>query len=104
MARHRRRLVPLAELVDAPRQLQLGLDKSHRLPDACFAGPVLFACHGGCPKHRFAAPGGATRNHLCSGYAAYFSHVDPWMRRMADLYRRGRSPADIMATARSMNS
>jgi len=88
---------PLAALADAPRQLQFGLDKAHRLPDACFACPVLFACHGGCPKHRFQAQDGATRNHLCSGYLAYFSHAGPSMRKMADLYRRGRSPAAVMA-------
>jgi uncharacterized protein len=91
----------LAALADAPRQLQFGLDKSHRLPDACFACPVLFACHGGCPKHRLPTLQGERRNHLCSGYLAYFSHVDASMRTMADLYRRGKSPAAIMALAKT---
>jgi uncharacterized protein len=87
----------LAEMVDGPRQTRFGLDKAHRLPDACVACPVVFACNGGCPKHRFAAPAGAAaHNHLCAGYFAYFSHVDAPMRVMADLYRRGRSPAQIM--------
>jgi uncharacterized protein len=57
----------------------------------------VFACHGGCPKHRFTAPGeDVVRNRLCAGYLAYFGHVDRPMRVMADLYRRGHSPAEIM--------
>jgi uncharacterized protein len=91
----------LAEMAESPAQVRFGLDKSHRLPDACFRCPVLFACNGGCPKHRFAVEGGAARNHLCSGYLAYFIHVDPHMRVMADLYRRGERPDRIMALARS---
>jgi uncharacterized protein len=86
----------LAVLADSPLQTKFGLDKSHRLPDACYACPALFACHGGCPKHRFALPGQPARNHLCDGYRAYFAHVDAPMRVMADLYRRGHSPARIM--------
>jgi uncharacterized protein len=87
----------LAQLVDGPRQTRFGLDKSHRLPEACIACPVVFACNGGCPKHRFAAmPGAPVRNHLCDGYRACFAHVAGPMRVMADLYRRGRPPAKIM--------
>jgi uncharacterized protein len=87
----------LAQLAGGAQQTKFGQDKSHRLPDACYACPVLFACNGGCPKHRFAGPDGA-HNHLCQGYRAYFTHVDATMRAMADLYRRGRSPARIRRT------
>jgi uncharacterized protein len=86
----------LAAMVDGARQSRFGRNKSHQLPETCFRCPVLFACQGGCPKHRYAAPGQEPRNHLCAGYAAYFAHVDGPMRVIADLYRRGRSPAEIM--------
>ncbi|HKB55365.1 MAG TPA: SPASM domain-containing protein [Ramlibacter sp.] len=91
----------LAALADGPAQTRFGLAKSHGLPDACHACPVLFACNAGCPKHRFAAPGQAIQNHLCAGYRAYFTHVDAPMRVMAQLYRRGQSPARIMEMART---
>jgi uncharacterized protein len=35
-------------------------------------------------------------NYLCAGLKAYFAHVDPYMRVLADLLRRGRPAADIM--------
>jgi uncharacterized protein len=92
---------PLAELAGDPAQVRFGLDKSHRLPGSCFRCPVLFACNGGCPKHRLGGQGEAARNHLCAGYLAYFSHVEPHMRLMADLWRRGEDPARIMTLVRS---
>lgn len=87
---------PLAALADSPRQASFGLHKSHGLPQDCYACPALFACNGGCPKHWLPAAGDALRNHLCAGYRAYFDHVDRPMRVMADLVRRGQSPARIM--------
>lgn len=86
---------PLGELVESPQQRGFGLDKREGLGARCRSCPVLFACNGGCPKHRFASADGGTHNHLCAGYAAYFDHVDGAMRMMADLYRGGRSPATI---------
>ncbi len=88
---------PLARLADGAQQTKFGQDKSHRLPEACYACPVLFACNGGCPKHRFAGADGR-HNHLCEGYRAYFTHVDAPMQSMAHLYRRGISPARVMGS------
>lgn len=85
----------LAQLADGAQQTQFGQDKAHRLPDACYSCPVLFACNGGCPKHRFAGADGG-HNHLCDGYRAYFTHVDAAMQLMADRYRRGQSPAGVI--------
>lgn len=95
----------LARLVDDPRQREFGLAKRDRLPDRCRRCPVRFACQGGCPKHRFGTSpeGEAGLNHLCAGYRAFFEHIDPYMRLMADLYRRGAAPASIrsiLATSR----
>jgi uncharacterized protein len=59
---------------------------------------VLFACNGGCPKHRteLTPEGEPGLNYLCAGYKQFFKHIDPAMREMAQLYKAGRPPADIM--------
>lgn len=31
-----------------------------------------FACHGGCPKHRFTIHDDEAQNYLCSGYLTFF--------------------------------
>lgn len=89
---------PLEAMVDSPFQAGFGRDKSATLPRQCRACPVRFACQGGCPKHRFlaTADGEPGLNYLCAGYRAFFTHIDPAMRRMAALLRAGRAPAEIM--------
>ncbi|HMK92302.1 MAG TPA: anaerobic sulfatase maturase [Thermoleophilia bacterium] len=88
----------LAELVRSPQQRRFGRDKLDTLPAACLDCDVRFACHGGCPKDRFAsAPDGAPGlNYLCAGYQAFFRHVDEPMRRMCALLDQGQAPAEIV--------
>lgn len=88
---------PLPAMLRSTRQVEFGRDKLERLPGRCVECPVRFACNGGCPKHRFATTveGEHGLNHLCDGYRAFFTHIDPYMRVMADLYRRGQNPARI---------
>ena len=40
-------------------------------------------------------------NYLCPGYKDFFHHVDEPMRRMCDLLRQKRAPADIVAEYRA---
>ncbi|MFH1498004.1 MAG: anaerobic sulfatase maturase [Verrucomicrobiota bacterium] len=89
---------PLASLVDSERQRAFGLAKLDTLPRRCLDCPMHFACAGGCPKHRFdhTEDGEPGLNHLCRDYLAFFAHVDRPMRMMAQLYRAGRAPAEIM--------
>ena len=63
---------------------------------------MRFACHGGCPKDRFVTSplGEPGLNYLCPGYKAFFHHVDEPMRRMCQLLREGRGPAEIVAEYR----
>jgi uncharacterized protein len=90
---------PLAELDASAQQRKFGSDKRDTLPRYCRECPVRFACNGGCPKDRFlTTPDGEPGlNYLCEGYRDFFSHVDRPMRIMADLLRRRRPPAEIMA-------
>ena len=89
----------MIDLVSSPRQRQFGLDKLERLPRYCMQCDVRFACHGGCPKDRFARTpeGEEGLNYLCPGYKAFFHHVDGAMRTMGSLLGERRAPAEIMS-------
>ncbi|MFN8544098.1 MAG: anaerobic sulfatase maturase [Candidatus Binatia bacterium] len=88
----------LAELVDADAQRRFGTDKWDGLPRACRECPVLAACHGGCPKDRFAAAptGEPGLNWLCAGYREFFTHAAPCAAVLGALVRAGRPPALVM--------
>ncbi|HSJ56551.1 MAG TPA: anaerobic sulfatase maturase [Anaerolineae bacterium] len=88
---------PLAELVGSDRQRAFGLAKRDALPHACRTCGVRFACHGECPRNRFAtAPGGEEGlSYLCAGYKLFFEQIDAPMRFMANELRHHRSPAKV---------
>ncbi len=88
----------LAELIASPRQRAFGLDKRDTLPRVCRECAVRFICNGACPKDRISggADGEPPVNALCEGYRAFFTHIDPPMRIMADLLRQRRPPSEIM--------
>lgn len=89
---------PLGALVSSEKQQRFGRSKLETLPSYCKKCPVLFACYGECPRNRFIkTPDGEDGlNYLCAGYRAFFTHVAPTMKRMADLIRRGRFADEIM--------
>jgi uncharacterized protein len=92
---------PESELVDSPFQGAFGLAKKQFMPKQCKECEVLFTCNGECPKHRFTetSDGEANLNYLCPSYKRFFKHIDPTMRRMVELLKAGRPPADIMLPA-----
>ncbi len=67
----------MLELVALPAAAQFGQDKRDTLTRYCRDCDVRFACHGGCPKDRFAtSPYGEPGQHyLCPGYKDFFHHV-----------------------------
>lgn len=77
---------------------QFGLDKKEKLTDQCKHCPFLFACNGGCPKHRFLVSdtGQPGHNYFCEGVNTYFTHTAPYMQMMRDLLLSGRPASDIM--------
>ena len=88
----------MAEMADSPAQEAFGNMKRDALPGFCLQCAFKFTCNGGCPKHRFLLtpddePG---LNYLCSGYRFIFGKMDPYMKAMAELYREGRAPAEVM--------
>lgn len=68
------------------------------LPGQCRKCEWLFACHGECPKNRFAttADGESGLNYLCEGYRKFFKHVAPYMDFMKNEIDNRRSPANVM--------
>src|SRR5207248_7730161 len=90
----------LGEMVQSPEQTKFGNDKLDSLPKYCRDCEVRFACNGECPKHRFTkTPDGEDGlNYLCAAYKRFFNHVDPYMKKMAQLLKQGHAPANIMQT------
>ena len=89
---------PLAELVRSWEQKDFGDAKRSTLPGQCTEFELLFACGGECPKNSFLLTdaGDPGLNYLCAGYRTFFEHVDTPMLAMAQLYRYGRNPSEIM--------
>jgi uncharacterized protein len=90
----------LLDLVVLPRQQEFGLAKRDTLPGYCRDCDVRFACHGGCPKDRFAVtPDGEPGLHyLCPSYQAFFGHIRPVMTQMCGLLKADRAPSELTAT------
>ena len=91
----------MLSLVKSEQQRAFGNAKLATLPRYCQDCEVRFACHGECPRNRFATTpdGEPGLNYLCAGYKAFFHHIDPAMKAMADLVRRGRYADEIMTIA-----
>ena len=87
----------IGALAQVPQQQRFGNAKRESLPRCCRDCEFLFACNGGCPKHRFlrTSDGEPGLNYLCPSYKRYFSHTAPYMRVMSDLLRAGRPPAHV---------
>lgn len=90
--------VPLTVLLNSRRQRAFGLAKRSRLPLQCKTCRWLFACHGECPKNRFALSddGEPGLNYLCHGYRRFFGHAAPYMDFMKARLDCGEAPADIV--------
>lgn len=94
--------LPIAELVNSEAQRAFGEAKRSTLPRYCLECEVRFICNGACPKDRFiqAPTGEPGLNYLCEGYRYFFNYIDPYMKEMAALWRRGRPPAELMQILR----
>jgi uncharacterized protein len=81
-------------MLSSPQQIAFGNAKGD-LPPCCVDCRYRFACHGGCPKHRFlpASDGTHRLNYLCAGYRAFFENAEPAMNTMRELLQAGK-PAD----------
>ncbi len=89
---------PMQQLIASAQQTKFGADKRDTLTQYCLDCDVRFACHGGCPKDRFAtSPYGEPGQHyLCPGYKLFFHHIQRPMQTMAELLATNRAPAELM--------
>ncbi len=89
---------PLREILSDERFFTFGIEKRKQLPKQCLKCDYNFACHGGCPKHRFARSkdGEPYLNSLCAGYKAFFEHTEPYMKFMLNELKNNGSPAKVM--------
>ena len=75
-----------------------GVSKETALPRVCRECPVLKACWGGCPKHRFAKtcedePG---LHYLCAGYKKFFLHIRKYLKAITQLLAHGLPASYVM--------
>jgi uncharacterized protein len=89
----------MLDLVSSNQQRKFGQDKFDTLPQYCRDCEVFFACYGECPRNRFVhTPDGESGlNYLCTGYKLFFNHIDPPMRMMAELLRKGHFADEVMS-------
>ena len=88
----------MLQMVGSQEQYQFGQHKQDSLPQYCRECPVLFACHGECPKNRFiSTPDGEPGlNYLCAGYKGFFQRVDEPLKTLAALLRSGRPAEQVI--------
>ncbi|HGK7506142.1 anaerobic sulfatase maturase [Kluyvera cryocrescens] len=91
----------LAKMAASKQQRKFGLAKTE-VSAECKRCEWRFTCHGGCPKHRIHRMGERWHNHLCTGYKAIFSHLNPYMSYMAEQIKNQRPPANVMQVAASI--
>ena len=96
----------LMEIIQSRKQIAFGAAKETSLPGYCRRCQVLFACRGGCPKHRFSVTphGKPGLNYLCPGFKHFFEHVRPSMERMLALIDKGKPVSLIMKTPSEPNT
>jgi serine-type anaerobic sulfatase-maturating enzyme len=88
---------PLAALTGNPEITGFGAAKRDSLTARCRACGFRFACHGGCPKHRFltSRDGEAGQSYFCESYTMFLRHAGGRLGQMADLLRQGRPASDV---------
>ncbi len=75
---------PLIDMALSEGQRKFGYSKDTLLPSKCRECSYFFACSGECPKNRLlkTLKGEPGLNYLCEGLYNYFSHIDPYVRKI----------------------
>lgn len=74
----------ILDMFNSERQMAFADMKTKGLPTQCKQCQWQFACHGECPRNRFAKTkdGEPGLNYLCSGYKRFFEHSSPFMEEL----------------------
>ena len=88
----------LSDVLKLDQQQDFGRAKLTGLTAQCRRCLVRWACHGGCPKDRFATSVDDEKgqNFLCEGYYGFFTHAASTIEDMAMLLQAGRAPSEVM--------
>lgn len=78
----------ILDMLNSEKQQAFAKMKTTGLPNQCKQCQWQFACHGECPRNRFARTkdGEAGLNYLCSGYQQFFNHVAPYMEILKEKF------------------
>jgi uncharacterized protein len=89
---------PLKELLQDDALRRFGDSKRDALTQQCRTCDYLMACHGECPRNRFATSvdGESGHNYLCGGYHRFFQHAAPYMDFMKYQLQHRAAPAAVM--------
>ena len=92
-------------MVASPEQRKFGQDKRDTLTRQCQGCKVRNWCNGGCPKDRFvlSKDGEPGQNYLCAGLEKFFMHTGPTFNVMAQLYKQGHPPAEVMTSIAALD-
>jgi uncharacterized protein len=93
-------------LAGSEQQRKFGRDKLETLPGCCRRCEVHFACHGECPRNRFAVSpeGEPGLNYLCAGYKRFFRHIDKPLKILSQFVRRGLPAEHVMPVLAQNNA
>jgi uncharacterized protein len=96
----------MLKLVASPEQRQFGQNKRDSLTKQCQTCKVRNWCNGGCPKDRFALSkdGEPGQNYLCAGLEKFFMHTGPTFNVMAQLFKKGHPPAEVMGSIAALDA
>lgn len=78
----------IPDMLNSEKQMAFANMKTKGLPAQCRQCDWLFACHGECPRNRFARTrdGEPGLNYLCQGYHRFFEHVAPRMDELKERF------------------
>lgn len=76
----------ILDMLNSDKQATFAGMKTLGLPKQCKECQWQFACHGECPRNRFAKTkdGEAGLNYLCQGYKRFFEHSAPFMEKLKE--------------------
>ncbi|GEA60591.1 anaerobic sulfatase maturase [Vibrio comitans] len=90
--------VSLRRVASFDKAKEFGLSKKKSLTSQCKNCDYLFACNGGCPKHRFlnTSDGEYGLSYFCEGYKMFYSHIHRDMDIMKSFLNSGKSASNIV--------
>lgn len=85
--------ISIVKMMNSNKQHDFGRGKRESLNERCLECDYLFICNGGCPKNRIIDTGDKNKlNYLCEGYELFFAYIDTFMKKLAQLLKKRKSP------------